>query len=77
MYKKISELVLQKAQVEAEIRAVRVRTIRTVVFKLARLNDPVITDLIEKMEAMLAGVVYSYNAFDDILDNIEARLNLG
>lgn len=77
MYKKISELVLQKAQVEAEIRALRVRTIRTVVFKLARLNDTVLTDSIEKMEAMLAGVVYSYPDFDDLLDNIEAKLNLG
>lgn len=77
MYQNIQTFVLQKARIEAEIRAVRVRTIRTVVFKLAHINDPVITALTDRMEAMIAAVVYSYPEMDDLLDTIEAKLSLG
>ena len=77
MYNKIAHLVLEKAKLEAEIRALRVRTIRTIVFKIGKLTDHNLLDLIEKVEAKLAAVVYNQAEFDDLLDQIEVKLDLG
>lgn len=76
---KIVELIKEQARLEMAIRAERVRLIRKEL--VARLDnstsaDHVADELEQKINSKLALVAYCHVEFDDLLDQLEAHLDL-
>jgi len=75
-FKKINDLINQQARVKADLRAVRVRSIRMIVAKgnSEKLGERFMSSY-DRMENMIRTVNYAHEEFDDLLDVIEALLD--
>ena len=75
-FKKINDLINQQARVKADLRAVRVRSIRMIVAKgdIEKLGERFMSQY-DRMEKLIRTVNFAHEEFDDLLDVIEALLD--
>lgn len=75
-FKKINDLIKQQARVKADLRAVRVRSIRMIVAKgdIEKLGERLMSQY-DRMEKLIRTVNFAHEEFDDLLDVIEALLD--
>lgn len=75
-FKLLESLILQKQDTERKIIAYRVHQIRqTIVLLKNKLSVPT-KKLVDKMEKHLLDVYYPYDAFCDLLDQLEAQFDI-
>jgi len=75
-FKKINDLINQQARIKADLRAVRVRSIRMIKAKcdVSKLGDRFMSGY-QRMETLIRNVNYSHQEFDDLLDLLETLLD--
>jgi hypothetical protein len=69
------KLAIEQAKIQHELRAIRVRMIRLTMFEV---KDPCesLGKLVRYMEALVMNMETCKAEFDDMLDQIEAKLNI-
>lgn len=72
MYSEYQALMFEHAKIVAKMRAIRVREIR---IRNDIEKDKVTDKLCKRMESLILRVNFCHQEFDDLLDQIEARLN--
>ena len=74
-FKSVKELVLEKARVEAKIRALRVIEVRKYAANLGANRPLGLINKLDDLECKLGGVFYIHQEVDDLLDQIEDILS--
>ena len=74
-FKSVKELVLEKAKIEAKIRALRVIEVRKQTASLGSKRPIGLVHMLDNLEGKLRGVYYIHQEVDDLLDEIEDLLS--